>query len=73
MSVAAGVIYLITSLPRASKRVGAAAIAQAANIAETTVRLTYRDLYTAAASLVPPWFAGSADLARLPQPYQGAG
>jgi transcription initiation factor TFIIIB Brf1 subunit/transcription initiation factor TFIIB len=44
VSVAAGVIYLIASLPRASKRVSAAAIAQAANIAETTVRLTYRCL-----------------------------
>ena len=71
LSVAAAVIYAITSLPRASKHLSAADIAQAAAIAESTVRSTYRDLHTAIGRLVPSWWASHADLARLPQPHQG--
>lgn len=74
VSIAAGVIYTICLLPQASKAVSPADIAQAAGVAEGTVRNTYRDLYADVATLVPAWFldAHRLDLRRLPQPHSAA-
>jgi transcription initiation factor TFIIB len=70
LSIAAAIIYTITLLPQASKRVAPAEIGQVAGVAEGTVRNTYRDLYTEIASLVPAWFIDNRgnDLGQLPQP-----
>ncbi len=74
VSIAAGVIYTICLLPQASKAVSPADIAQAAGVAEGTVRNTYRDLYADVATLVPAWFLDTQrlDLRRLPQPHSAA-
>ena len=40
--------------------------AQAAAVAEGTVRSTYKDMYVYMAELVPPWFASQKELQRLP-------
>ena len=40
--------------------------AQAAAVAEGTVRSTYKDMYVYMAELVPTWFASQKELQRLP-------
>lgn len=75
LSIAAAVIYTVCLLPQASKQVSPGDIAQAAGVAEGTVRNTYRDLFPDAATLVPAWFLDEhfTDLRRLPQPHPAAG
>ncbi|KAK9837177.1 hypothetical protein WJX81_008700 [Elliptochloris bilobata] len=69
LSIAAALLYLITSLPRATQHPTALAVADASGVAEVTVRGTYRDLYPEAAGLVPSWFATPAEVASLPLPF----
>ncbi|CAL5228963.1 g12195 [Coccomyxa viridis] len=65
-SVAGAVIYAISSLPKAEKHCSALEIAQAAAVAEGTVKGTYRDMYVYMAELMPAWYASKKELQNLP-------
>ncbi|KAK9830270.1 hypothetical protein WJX72_010697 [[Myrmecia] bisecta] len=52
ISIAAAIIYMVVSLPKASAQPNIINIATVAGVAEGTLRTTYRDLYPDAANLV---------------------
>ncbi|KAJ4972214.1 hypothetical protein NE237_005313 [Protea cynaroides] len=66
ISVAAAVIYMITQLSDDKKLLRD--ISDATQVAEGTIRNSYKDLYPFASRLIPNWFAKEEDLKNLCSP-----
>ncbi|KAH7554487.1 hypothetical protein ACOSP7_028120 [Xanthoceras sorbifolium] len=65
-SVLAAIIYMITQLSDDKKSLRDVSIA--AEVAEGTIKKSYKDLYPHVSSLIPNWFANEEDIKKLCDP-----
>ena len=66
ISIAAALIYVVIQLHDDVKnKIGIRDIANAANVAEGTIRNTYKDLYPSASKFVPAWYANEDKIKKL--------
>lgn len=70
ISIAAAIIYIVSSLPRASRHPSSDDIAATCGVAELTLKLAYRDMHPQLTRLIRDagGFATAAEIARLPLP-----